>query len=356
MQEANDNNPRDAIIKLIDDKGSISVAEYMEIALSAYYSSKDPFGKAGDFITAPEISQMFGEIIASWLVDLWYKMGRPDKVNLIELGGGRGTLTADIMRVMNVFPDLQKALQVHMVDISPVLKKLQQNHLAKYDNVTWYNKLDEVPEGFSFIIANEFFDALPINQFERVDGKWRERVVTYDAYNDELQLKHKGCDLDIDAPAGSIYEDSPASDEVITQISKRIDEHGGAALIVDYGYDDVNAFGDTLQSMEKHAYADILEKTGDVDLTAHVNFAKLKDIADKNNVQTSRIMTQGEFLKTLGIEQRAKVLCENSKTKEEHNDIILSRDRLISKEEMGELFKVLALLNKNAIVDVIGFE
>ncbi len=355
QEETKKQNPRDLVIELIEKQGSVSVAEYMKIALSHYYSSKDPFGVAGDFITAPEISQMFGELIASWFVDIWYKMGRPDKVNLIELGPGRGTLTSDMLRVMNVFPDLKKALNIHLVDISPVLKSIQKDNLSKYDNVNWYDSFDDIPEGFSFIIANEFFDALPINQFEKKQGEWRERVVIYDAENDELRLKHKNCDLDLEAPEGSIYEESPVSNEIMLEISKRIAEQGGAALIVDYGYAK-SAFGDSLQSMGNHAYTDILEKTGEVDLTAHVNFEKLKIIANENGVKTSIIMTQGWFLKSLGISLRADVLRENCKAKEEHNDIALSLDRLVSKDEMGELFKVLALLDKNDIVEAVGFE
>jgi len=175
--------PYSAIAGLIRQKGPITVAEYMDLALNAYYGSKNPFGAAGDFITAPEISQMFGEMIGVWLADLWLQTGRPRQVKLVELGPGRGTLAKDVMRAISAWPEFKSAVTLHLVETSGRLRDIQAAALQNH-RVEWHDRLDQVPEGMCFIIANEFFDALPIHQFEMTNGEWKERCVGYDEEKD----------------------------------------------------------------------------------------------------------------------------------------------------------------------------
>ncbi len=227
----------DRIVDRIAAEGPLSFADYMDMAVSHYYAAHEPFGVEGDFTTAPEISQMFGEMIGAWFTDLWLRAGQPEKVQLIELGPGRGTLMADILRTISSWPAFSDAVSVHLVETSPMLRQKQADTL-KTCRPTWYDSFEEIPLGFSFVVANEFFDALPVYQFEKKDGAWKERRVAYDRQNARLEYAYAEPDFDMpdefqQADDGSIFEISPASMSVIETISQRISECGGAAMFIE---------------------------------------------------------------------------------------------------------------------------
>jgi len=344
----------------IRENGPISVAEYMALAVEAYYAGRDPFGTEGDFTTAPEVSQMFGEMIGAWLVDAWLQMGRPENVKLVELGPGRGTLAADVMRTISAWPDFKSTVTLHLVETSPLLRERQAVALKEY-RAGWYDSFSEVPEGICFVIANEFFDALPVHQFEKAGEEWRERCVGYDADKDAFFYTTVPLDFDItgmmpeaflNAPSGSIFEISPTSLGILEEISARIARSGGAGLIIDYGHVEAG-LGDTLQAVSKHQYSDVLQSPGEKDITAHVDFGTLATVA-RQHVTVSGPITQGQFLIALGIEARAQKLGENASDKQ-RQDIMSALCRLVAPQEMGRLFKVMALTPQEAIIVPAGF-
>lgn len=316
--------------------GPVTVAEYMERALGHYYATQIPFGVTGDFTTAPEISQMFGEMIGAWLADIWQKSGRISAVQLIELGPGRGTLMADILRTARAWPDFHAALSVHLVETSPDLRKKQAQALGAYAPV-WHDRLEDVPAGFSFIVANEFFDALPVHQFVVRNGERIERCI---GFSRETQKFFFTVD-------GDIVESSPASLSVMKEICRRLSASGGAALVIDYGYTESGATGDTLQAVSRHRYANIFERIGEQDLTAHVDFGALRDRAEQMSMTVYGPITQGDFLNMLGIAQRAEMLCRKA-SHAQQKDIMLALRRLTAPSEMGTLFKVLAVMYEKA--------
>ncbi|MFH1158848.1 MAG: SAM-dependent methyltransferase [Pseudomonadota bacterium] len=355
-------NPKplsELLAERIRREGAIPVAEYMELAAEAYYKSKNPFGAEGDFITAPEISQMFGEMIGVWLADIWMQMGRPERVNLLEMGPGRGTLAADILRAIAAWPDFKSAVTVHLVETSPRLRDIQAEAL-KGHRVEWHGTFSEVPEGVCLVVANEFFDALPVRQFEKADGEWKERCVGYDEEKKSFYFTTASVDFDIEgwipeeflqAPEGSIFESSPASLCLLDEISVRISKQGGAALIIDYGHD-VSGLGDTLQAVSKHKYANPLENPGEKDITAHVDFGAFKTVAGKHVSVRGPVM-QGQFLMSLGIGMRAEKLAKNANVRQ-RQDVMAALRRLLGSSEMGRLFKVMALTRKKAIIRPAG--
>ncbi len=348
------------LIAHIRKNGPMTVAQFMEKAVSYYYASKDPFGTDGDFTTAPEISQMFGEMIGAWFVDVWLQMGQPQDVQLIELGPGRGTLMADIMRTMSAWPDLKQAVTIHMVEQSPNLRQAQADALKAF-KPTWYDHFEEIPAGISFVVTNEFFDALPIHQFKKVKGEWKERCVGYNDVDTNFHFTFTEPSIDIpsimpadflNAVDGSIFEISPASLSVFEQICKRIADHGGAGLVIDYGHS-APGLGDTLQSVFKHKYSDVLDAPGTKDITAHVDFSLLKTVGD-SIVDVHGPVTQGEFLSTLGITARAQALSEQARP-DQKKDIMTALHRLTSVKEMGLLFKVIGLVSKDIDITPAGF-
>ncbi len=362
-------NPvHDALADDIAARGPLTVAEYMARAVSAYYETQEPFGAKGDFTTAPEISQMFGEMIGAWLVDMWMQMGRPENVKLVELGPGRGTLAADVMRTVSSWPDFKNALTLHLVETSPRLRELQAAALKDYP-ATWHENFSEVPEGVCFVVANEFFDALPIHQLKKTKDGWRERRVDYDAEHDAFFFTTAPLEFTLDgmmpedflnAPEGSVFEISPPSLEIVKQVSERIARNdpdaqgagGGAALFLDYGHAEAG-LGDTLQAVSRHEYADVLEEPGLRDITAHVDFGTLKAVAAQHAAVAGPV-TQGSFLIGLGIEARAQKLCENA-TEKQREDIMTALCRLVAPKEMGRLFKVLALTPRKVRIHPAGF-
>jgi NADH dehydrogenase [ubiquinone] 1 alpha subcomplex assembly factor 7 len=351
MPENNTSPLARLIAERIRQEGPIPVAEYMDLALShpehGYYMSGNPFGASGDFITAPEISQMFGEMVGIWLVDTWMQMGRPGEVKLVELGPGMGTLSADIMRTISTWPDFKSVLTLHLVETSPKLRAAQKTALKNYD-VTWHDNFSEVPDGICFVIANEFFDALPIHQFLNVNGEWKERRVGYNAEKNAFYFTSE----DGASDNGDIYEISPASMGLLEEIARRIAGQGGAALIADYGHTAPSS-GDTFQAVSKHQYSDPLENPGEKDITAHVDFGTFRTVAEQI-VAVAGPVTQGQFLIAMGIEARAEKLCKNAGSKKRET-IMADVCRLVAPKEMGRLFKVMALTPKEAIIEPAGF-
>jgi len=347
---------------LIQSNGPISIARYMAEALGhpkyGYYIKQDPFGTSGDFITAPEISQMFGEMIGIWFIHHWHRLGAPDVVHLIELGPGRGTLMSDILRTLKLLPPLHRAVKVHFVETSPALRKAQRQKIA---DAQWHDRLDDVEDGFSFIIANEFFDALPIRQLVKLGNGWHEHFVHWSGDTNSFVPFADRSSPDLSAavpshlqggPEGSIFEFSPASQAITQTISERIHDFGGLGLFIDYGHAE-HGLGDTLQALKNHQYAPVFEAPGDADLTAHVDFEALLHSAQSSRCQTFGPTTQGQFLKSLSIEPRAEKLMASA-TEKQALGIKQALHRLISDEEMGKLFKVLAIAPKG-LADLTGF-
>jgi NADH dehydrogenase [ubiquinone] 1 alpha subcomplex assembly factor 7 len=326
---------KDILIQMIDTEGPMPLARYMSLCLGhpqfGYYMSKDPFGASGDFTTAPEISQVFGEMIGVWCVNSWMNMGQPSPVALVELGPGRGTLMADLLRAAKAMPEFAAAVEVHMVEMSPFLQKLQCQKLG--NNVTWHTSVESLPNMPTLFVANEFFDALPIHQFEIRGGKTFERCVGH--ANGELKLG-----LVPAPPRGGdsgVYESSPISTIIAEELQARLNACGGVALIIDYGHAQTSA-GDTLQAMRQHNYCHVLEAPGEVDITAHVDFEALG---------VAKVITQAAFLKAMGIDMRTNRLAEKLEGQAKL-DFVAATRRLISADAMGELFKVGCMVQKGA--------
>ena len=331
---------RDLLEARIAAQGPITLADYMAEALMhptlGYYSTRDPLGAAGDFTTAPEISQMFGELIGLSLAQAWIDQGQPSPFTLAELGPGRGTLMADVVRATAKVPGFTDAAQIHLVETSAALRREQ----AKRVTATCHNDITTLPDQPLFLIANEFFDALPIRQFHRDDGGWREVQIGagvtagLSAPAPISLLDHR---LE-DTKSGDIVEYCPPLSGIVTGLSDRIARHGGAALIIDYG--DWRSLGDTLQAMQDHAPADPFDDPGSADITAHVDFEAIAAAAAP--ALHTRLTPQGVFLERLGITQRAQSLATNlsGPALDQH---IAAHRRLTHPSEMGSLFKVLGI-------------
>lgn len=356
-------NPLQALLReRIGEDGPITIAEYMALALTdpkhGYYTGRDPLGVQGDFITAPEISQIFGELIGLWLAVVWQGMGSPDPVNLVELGPGRGTLMSDILRATQNVPGFADAVRVHLVEASPALKLAQEETLAGRTLAVppmWHTRLDDVAEGPMLLVANEFFDALPIRQLMRAGDFWLERCVDTSPDPDSetldwvLVAPRDRASLPlppglVEGEAGEFVEICPAGQDIAHAIGKRLADHGGAALIVDYGHEK-SAPGETLQAVKAHAYHDVLKDPGEADLTAHVDFAALAHAAFTAGAQAWGPVAQGHFLTELGIEARAHALMSVA-TAAQQADIEAGAKRLIDPAQMGTLFKVMAITPK----------
>jgi SAM-dependent MidA family methyltransferase len=330
------------------------VNEFMALCLydpqHGYYSRRSPFGAAGDFITAPEMSQMFGELVGLWAAEVWQAMGRPDPVALVECGPGRGTMMKDALRVARAVPDFRKALRVHLIETSPGLRSRQRETLNAASDVPlhWHGGIDEVPAIPSIIVANEFFDALPVRQAERRPTGWHERMVAVDTDDTltftvaHVPLHDPGLTLPpavAAAPVGEIFEWRPR--DAATAIARRA-ASGGAALIMDYGHVR-SATGDTFQAVRSHRYANPLASPGLADLTAHVDFEVLGEAAQEAGARVHGPVEQGTWLKRLGIEARAAVLKARA-SEAQCADIAAALHRLTGTgaHQMGALFKVIA--------------
>jgi NADH dehydrogenase [ubiquinone] 1 alpha subcomplex assembly factor 7 len=335
-------------------EGPISVADYMALALGhpehGYYMSRDPFGRAGDFVTAPEISQMFGELIGLWSAQVWHDMGKPQSFKWVELGPGRGTLSADALRAMKRVTGLIDALDVHLVETSPLLRERQREAITGL-SPSWHDTLAEVPAGPAVVVANEFFDALPVRQFQASSGAWHERLVDIDGRERLRFVLNGAAEGPTSAAEGTIRETCPAGLAVAGAVASRIVSHGGAALVVDYGYDRPGC-GDTLQALREHKFHDVLASPGDADLTAHVDFAALSEAARNAGARIHGPVDQGRFLAALGIGTRAAAL--KRAAPDEADDIDAAVARLTGSAQMGSLFKVLAMTSAGLVP--AGFE
>ena len=325
--------------------GPLTVADYMAACLGdpdhGYYTTRDPLGAAGDFVTAPEISQIFGELIGLWCADLWTQMSGPP-VTLVELGPGRGTLLADALRAAAGVPGFRDATTVHLVETSPVLRRAQAATLAAYAPA-WHDTLATVPPGPTLLVANEFFDALPIHQYVRGATAWHERHVAVDPATAALAFTTSTAPAPIDAPGepGDIVERAPARAAVMRKICARIADNGGAALIVDYG-STRGADGDTLQAVRGHAVADPLADPGMCDLTSHVDFAALADDAGAAGLAVFGPTSQRHFLLYLGAATRAAAL-QRAAPPAQADAVAAAIQRLIAPDQMGNLFAALAV-------------
>ena len=329
------------LAKQIEGSGPISVAEYMRAANAEYYNRFDPLGADGDFITAPEISQMFGELVGMCLTDMWLRRNRPAQCHYIELGPGRGTMAADALRAMRRFEFIPN---VHFVETSQALRKKQASAVP---DAIFYDSIEALPQdGPLFIVANEFFDALPVRQLVSTHSGWRERVVARDkgtkfsAMPGSRAMDAAVPDDFCRAPVDSIYETSPEASGIMYELTTRLNRQGGVLLIIDYGYAQPG-LGSTLQAVKDHGFADPFQDPGDRDLTAHVNFLELANLAKMRDLGVSGPVDQGAWLSALGIEQRAASLADASPDRA--SEIFAAHDRLTSKEEMGTLFKILAV-------------
>lgn len=338
-------------------EGPMSLARYMAEALGhplhGYYMTRDPLGRSGDFTTAPEISQMFGELLGLWCADAWLRLGRPDPVLLVELGPGRGTLIQDAWRATSKVPGFHDAARLHLLETSPTLRQCQNEALAAVEPM-WIERLADLPEGPVLAVANEFFDALPIRQFQQTENGWRERLIDW---NETKQSLVFGLATGLDpassmippevanAPVGAVAEICPLGLSIAAELGARIAQFGGAAVIVDYG-PSRSTPGNSFQAVKDHAFADPLAEPGNADLTAHVDFPMLAQAASEAGAITAGPVEQGAFLTALGINQRAENLKRHaSRSQAASIDAALHRLTGGGKDAMGQLFKVLTLVS-----------
>ncbi len=354
------------IRNLVETKGFIGLEELMQTAMTgkvtSYYRMRQPIGEEADFITSPEVSQMFGEMIGIWCIDLWTKLGSPKEFNLVEYGAGLGSLMRDVLRMAKREPKFYEAVRVAIIDISPKLKAAQRKVLKELGvNVKWVRSIADVPNLPTIVLANEFFDALPIRQYLKQKTEWMERVLTIDPdsgmlrfdlrgikkmLSDQLMIEHKN------AHDGSVVEESAESIRIIKEISRHIKVSSGGALIIDYGYDIPPRGGrtryqytQTLQAVKAHKYIPILDSLGEADMSAHVDFWSLKEAAKQLGARTFGAILQSQLLSSCGIEIRLKQLIahnpELSQTLKNQYHMLMSRD------QMGELFKAIAIFSGN---------
>ena len=341
MSESAPSDPLGEIFRrLIGSTGPISLMHYMGEANARYYSSRDPLGAAGDFVTAPEISQMFGELIGLWLADMWINAGREEPVHYVELGPGRGTLALDALRSARRY-GLEPS--IHFVEASTALKDVQ---LANVPKAQWHYDLSTVPAyGPVLVVANEFLDALPVRQLVMTEHGWRERMVAPEGERFACTAGSQPMDAAIpearrQAALGTIIETCPGAAATVYEVAGRLKEQGGAALFIDYGHD-VLRDGSTLQAVRQHLKVDPFIQPGEADLTAHVDFATLAPIAQSRGVRWLGTVPQGRWLRNLGIDARAQAL---GQTAPQHTAAIeLAKERLVGEGQMGLLFKVMGL-------------
>ena len=376
------------LVARIRADGPITIAEYMAVCLAdpehGYYMRRDPFGRGGDFVTAPEVSQMFGELIGAWCLATWEAIGAPAPFVLAELGPGRGTLMADLLRTARIRPRFGDAARVQLVEMSPRLRDAQRIQLTESaERLAWVDRIEDLPTGPIILVANEFFDALPIRQYILTPSGWAERMVGL-AADGELAFGlrpadggildgqvplasvatlleraaplHGGLDQSDDgvsaaSPAEQVVEASPARAGAMAALAERICRDGGAALIIDYGYEGP-AHGDTLQAVRQHRYDHPLARPGEADLTAHVDFAALAEAARSAGAVPRTRLSQGEFLYRLGLAERASQLA-HGKDAATQADIGAAVARLAGPAAMGKLFRVLAISSPGLVLPAV---
>jgi NADH dehydrogenase [ubiquinone] 1 alpha subcomplex assembly factor 7 len=346
-------NPLETLIReIIGRQGAISLAAYMELALQhpehGYYRVRQPIGRDGDFITAPEVSQMFGEMVGVWCAEAWRRMDKPSPFALVELGPGHGTMMQDILRATSHIGGFHEAKQLCLFDSDKALRAEQH---ARLDGAMprYIERADQLPPMPAIVVANEFFDALPVRQFEKMLHGWGERMVTVSA--DRLALSLRALEPGeekivpaalLDARAGTIAEICPGAQSSMRDIARHIAALRGAMLVIDYGYA-VPPGAATVQAVSRHQHASLFERPGEVDLTAHVDFGALADAARATGVEVSAPIGQGEFLKNLGIEIRADALKLRA-TLPQKAEIDAALARLTDDAQMGHLFKAIELI------------
>jgi SAM-dependent MidA family methyltransferase len=344
------------IARLIKASGPIGVADYMILCLFdpayGYYTTREPFGAQGDFTTAPEISQMFGELIGVWVYQAWQTAGAPSPVTIAEIGPGRGTLMKDLLRTLGRFdPPLARSAHFALIETSPRLTEIQKQTLGGTDaRVAWHTSIETLPPHPLILVGNELFDALPIRQYVKTPAGWRERVVGLGKGGGLAFMAGPGAPdnalLPPDAagaPEGVIVELAPARSALMEAVAHKLANHGGAALFIDYGYAEPGV-GDTLQALRRHEYDDVLAHPGEADLTAHVDFAALASVARSHGL-TASVTTQGDFLLRMGLLERAGALGANG-DKTLQDKLRVEVERLAGPSAtggMGELFKVLEI-------------
>lgn len=348
---------KEKIKEIIALNGPMAVSQYMMLALTdpqfGYYHTQTPFGRTGDFITAPEVSQLFGEMIAIWTLANWKAHGCPHPFILAEIGPGRGTLIDDILRtIQKLSTTAFNAAEIFLIEISKNLVEEQKKRLTSYQKqIHIIENFDQIPSRPLFLIANEFLDTLPINQYIKINGEWKERCITVNQDGDFIFVAspHKlpsSClqSYCSEVPDGTIFEHAPSRHQFIQQISNHLMQVKGSALLIDYGSSDLS-FGDTLQALSKHKFRDIFDAPGEHDLTSHVGFFFLKKIALEQGCFVE-ILEQGDFLMKMGILERAGQLGAN-KSVTLQEKICHDIERLTGPNQMGQLFKVLHISDKN---------
>lgn len=353
---------KNSIISQIKQTGPIGIDQYMSLCLGhpehGYYMKQDPFGASGDFTTAPEISQLYGDMIGLWVLNTYMRLERPMDLTIIECGPGRGTLMSDILRIACQDATFKQAVNVHMVETSPVLQKLQQSALAYTADIScqWHTSLGSIEtKGPVIIIANEFFDALPFKQYQFFAEKgWHEVVIGIDETGNNLRYGvTKAPDLtnaleqyDLSPPEDKdIFEIAPVREMIALQMANMIEKSGGSVLTIDYGHVKSD-YGDTFQALYKHDYADPLKNCGDADLTSHVDFAQLaRRIATETKTQLMPLTTQKDFLVSLGIELWHEKLSLGLQDMDDIKQLEAQKNKLINTDEMGDLFKILCFEN-----------
>ncbi len=347
-------NPLEEVLaKQISMHGPMDVGQFMAVALGhpehGYYMKKDPFGADGDFVTAPEVSQLFGEMLGAWVADVWGQMGRPSRFALLECGPGRGTLMADMLRAVRGVGGFIEAVEVHFLEVSPVLRAAQRRALTGF-NPRWHETLETVPDDVPVIvIGNEFLDALGFRSLQKTREGWCERVIAFDEDQEVFcfALRPAGTEIVAEIPfhlrgsaVGAVFEVAPVRNQFLTQVALRVGAQGGAALFVDYGHEKT-AVGDTFQAVKGNNYVDVLHDVGEADLTSHVDFEAL--VGDvPSAVKVHGPVAQGAFLRALGIELRAQRLLAGA-SPEQGAELEKGLHRLIDSDQMGALFKVICL-------------
>ena len=355
-------SPLKALIRArIADTGPVTVAEFMELALGhpeyGYYMKGDPFGIGGDFITAPEISQIFGEMIGLWAAVAWQQIGRPERTILIECGPGRGTLMSDFLRAAKTVPEFRDSIDIHLVENSPAMRSLQRSTLTG-SAPTWHDSIDTVPAGPAIVIANEFLDALPIRQFVKTGNGWAERRIDFVADEFTFVPGEKNSAVELLLPtatavAGTIFETCPAALEFADELNRRMKDHFCAALFIDYGRTE-SGTGETLQAVRDHKFAEPLSDPGDADLTAHVDFTAFTDRLRDGGARTLGPVSQSEFLHALGISERTDRLLGGA-TAAQAKSIRTASQRLTDPGQMGNLFRVMVAIRPETPT-LAGFE
>ena len=367
---------QERLVQLIGDHGPIRIGDYMTDALChpqhGYYATRDPFGlprdgqKGGDFTTAPEISQLFGELVGAWLVHAWSEIGEPSAFNLVEFGPGRGTLMADVLRVGQVRPRFLRAARLWMIEASGRMRYAQQRTLSALGepaaSATWADKLADVPPGPALYLGNEFFDCLPVRQFVRTaedtDAPWRERLVGLDETGKGLAfvLGEAALPEPPGAPHGArpedVFEACEAGRDLMAEVAGRLCEAKGRALFIDYGHGR-SGFGDTFQAVRAHRPWHPLASPGEADVTVHVDFGALARRARSGGARVDGPVAQGDFLRRLGLGQRLDAILQNA-DEAIAADVRAGAERLIHPDQMGQLFKVMAV-SSPGLAEPAGF-